>query len=163
MLFATIDFVIFFVVVLAIITTIRYRKFQFIFLISASYFFFYFSSNYLIVLLISSTILDFFVAKAIFNCNDISKKKILLVISLIGNLGLLGFFKYADFMIYEFNILGEMINLSSEIPYLNLALPIGISFYTFQTIGYTLDVYRGKLEPCKSFSEFALFVSFFPN
>ena len=115
MLFATIDFVIFFVVVLAIITTIRYRKFQFIFLISASYFFFYFSSNYLIVLLISSTILDFFVAKAIFNCNDISKKKILLVISLIGNLGLLGFFKYADFMIYEFNILGEMINLSSEI------------------------------------------------
>ena len=163
MLFATIDFVIFFVVVLAIITTIRYRKFQFIFLISASYFFFYFSSNYLIVLLISSTILDFFVAKAIFNCNDISKKKILLVISLIGNLGLLGFFKYADFMIYEFNILGEMINLSSEIPYLNLVLPIGISFYTFQTIGYTLDVYRGKLEPCKSFSEFALFVSFFPQ
>ncbi len=119
--------------------------------------------NYLLILLISSTILDFFVAKAIFGARNSSRKKMLLIISLIGNLGLLGFFKYADFMIFEFNMLGQIFNLSSEIPFLNLALPIGISFYTFQTIGYTVDVYRGKLEPCKSFLEFALFVSFFPQ
>ena len=163
MLFPTIDFIIFFVVVLVAITVIKYHKFQFLFLVAASYFFFYFSSNYLLILLISSTILDFFVAKAIFGARNSSRKKMLLIISLIGNLGLLGFFKYADFMIFEFNMLGQIFNLSSEIPFLNLALPIGISFYTFQTIGYTVDVYRGKLEPCKSFLEFALFVSFFPQ
>ncbi|MBC8250934.1 MAG: MBOAT family protein [Candidatus Nitrosopelagicus sp.] len=163
MLFATVDFMIFFVVVLTAITIVKYRNFQFLFLLGASYFFFYFSSNYLIVLLISSTILDFFVAKAIFNTQNASKRKILLIITLVGNIGLLGFFKYSDFMIFEFNMLGQMFNLESNIPYLNLALPIGISFYTFQTIGYTVDVYRRKLEPCKSFLEFALFVSFFPQ
>ena len=163
MLFSTIDFVVFFVVVITCISIIRYRHFQYLFLVASSYFFFYFSSNYLLSLLIFSTILDFFVAKAIFNTKIASRKKLLLVGSLIGNLGLLGFFKYADFVIFEFNILGQAFNLSTEIPFLNLALPIGISFYTFQTIGYTVDVYRGKLTPCKSFSEFALFVSFFPQ
>ena len=163
MLFPTIDFIVFFAAVITCISIVRFRRFQYLFLVASSYFFFYFSSNYLLSLLIFSTILDFFVAKAIFNTKNASRKKLLLVGSLIGNLGLLGFFKYADFVILEFNILGQAFNLSSEIPFLNLALPIGISFYTFQTIAYTVDVYRGKLTPCKSFSEFALFVSFFPQ
>ena len=163
MLFPTIDFVVFFVAVITCISIVKFRRFQYLFLVASSYFFFYFSSNYLLSLLIFSTVLDFFVAKAIFNTKIASRKKLLLVGSLIGNLGLLGFFKYADFVILEFNILGQAFNLSSEIPFLNLALPIGISFYTFQTIAYTVDVYRGKLTPCKSFSEFALFVSFFPQ
>ena len=163
MLFPTIDFVIFFVAVITCISIVRFRRFQYLFLVASSYFFFYFSSNYLLSLLIFSTVLDFFVAKAIFNTKIASRKKLLLIGSLIGNLGLLGFFKYADFVILEFNILGQAFNLSSEIPFLNLALPIGISFYTFQTIAYTVDVYRGKLTPCKSFAEFALFVSFFPQ
>jgi len=84
-------------------------------------------------------------------------------LSLVGNLGLLGLFKYADFAILQFNILGNYLNLNSEIPFLNLALPIGISFYTFQTISYTVDVYRGNLEPSKSLKEFALYVAFFPQ
>ena len=163
MLFPTIDFIVFFAAVITCISIVRFRRFQYLFLVASSYFFFYFSSNYLLSLLIFSTILDFFVAKAIFNTKIASRKKLLLVGSLIGNLGLLGFFKYADFVILEFNILGQAFNLSSEIPFLNLALPIGISFYTFQTIAYTVDVYRGKLTPCKSFAEFALFVSFFPQ
>ena len=163
MLFPTIDFIVFFAAVITCISIVRFRRFQYLFLVASSYFFFYFSSNYLLSLLIFSTVLDFFVAKAIFNTKIASRKKLLLVGSLIGNLGLLGFFKYADFVILEFNILGQAFNLSSEIPFLNLALPIGISFYTFQTIAYTVDVYRGKLTPCKSFSEFALFVSFFPQ
>jgi D-alanyl-lipoteichoic acid acyltransferase DltB (MBOAT superfamily) len=163
MLFNTIDFIIFFAVVLSIIVAIRYRKFQHIFLLIASYFFFYYSSNYLIVLLIISTILDFYVGRAIYNSSDVAKKKLLLIISLAGNLGLLGFFKYADFAILQFNFLGEQFNLANEIPFLNLALPIGISFYTFQTISYTVDIYRGKLVPSESFREFALFVAFFPQ
>ena len=163
MLFNTIDFVIFFIVVLAIISALKYRKFQHVFLLSASYFFFYYSSNYLIVLLIVSTILDFYVGKAIWNTTSVGTKKLLLIISLAGNLGLLGFFKYADFAILQFNFLGEQFNLANQIPLLNLALPIGISFYTFQTISYTVDIYRGKLKPSESFREFALFVAFFPQ
>jgi len=163
MLFNTIDFIIFFPILLISIVLIKNKKYQHIILLFSSYFFFYFSSNYLILLLIASTILDFYIAKIIWNTSDIAKKKILLTISLAGNLGLLGFFKYVDFAILQFNFLGEQFNLTNEIPFLNLALPIGISFYTFQTISYTVDVYRGKLQPSESLKEFALFVSFFPQ
>ncbi|MGY5146578.1 MAG: MBOAT family O-acyltransferase [Candidatus Nitrosopumilus sp. bin_7KS] len=76
---------------------------------------------------------------------------------------MLGFFKYADFAIAQFNFFGNYFNLSDQIEFLHIALPIGISFYTFQTISYTIDVYRGKLEPSKSFKEFALYVAFFPQ
>ena len=86
----------------------------------------------------------------------------MLLISIIGNLGLLGFFKYADFGISQFNDLFKLIGLN-DVPLLEIALPVGISFYTFQTLGYTIDVYRGQLSPAKSFKEFALFVAFFPQ
>ena len=163
MLFNSIEFVIFFVVVLTTVVIIKNRSFQHLFIPLASYFFFYFSSNYLLSLLIISTLLDYYVGKYIWKTNNVFRKKVLLVTSLVGNLGLLGFFKYADFAIAQFNILGNYINLADDIPFLNLALPIGISFYTFQTISYTVDIYRGKLEPSKSFKEFALFVCFFPQ
>jgi len=163
MLFTTIDFVVFFVLVLTAVVVIKNRKYQLLILLAASYYFFYFSSNYLIILLIFSTILDFFAAKLIYNTKDVFKKKVLLIISLAGNLGLLGFFKYSDFAILQFNIMGNSINLNTEIPFLNLILPLGISFYTFQTLSYTIDVYRGNLTPSKTLSEFALFVAFFPQ
>jgi len=163
MLFNTLDFFIFFILVLTAVAIIRQRRFQHLFLIAVSYFFFYFSSNYLLSLLIASTVLDFYIAKEIWNTKNIKRKKILLSISLAGNLGLLGFFKYADFAIDQFNILGNHFDLGTSIPFLDLILPIGISFYTFQTISYTVDVYRGHLEPSKSFREFALFVAFFPQ
>ncbi len=163
MLFSTIEFIIFFIFVITVIVIIKHKKFQHLFLLFSSYFFFYFSSNYLITLLIFSTILDYFIAKEIWKTKEKNRKKLLLIISLAGNLGLLGFFKYADFAIAQFNILGNYIDLAEEIPFLHLALPIGISFYTFQTISYTVDVYRGHLKPSKTFREFALFVTFFPQ
>lgn len=163
MLFNSIEFVIFFIIVLSVVSIFKYKKFQHIFLLISSYFFFYFSSNYLLTLLIVSTILDYYIGQAIWNAKTKSKKKLLLIISLVGNLGLLGFFKYSDFAINQFNILGNYFEIGSNIPFLELALPIGISFYTFQTISYTVDVYRGVLSPSKSFREFALFVSFFPQ
>jgi len=163
MLFTTLDFLIFFVLVLALLFVIKYRRFQHIFLLIASYFFFYYTSNYLVILLIYSTLMDFFIGKQIWKTQKIRNKKILLIISLVGNLGLLGFFKYADFAILQFNYLGEQFNLASDVPFLNLALPIGISFYTFQTISYTVDIYRGKLKPSESLREFSLFVAFFPQ
>lgn len=161
MLFNSIEFLIFLVVVCSILAIIKYRNFQHMFLLIASYLFFYFSSNYLLSLLIISTVLDYYVGKEIYNSKTKARKKLLLVISLAGNLGLLGFFKYADFAITQFNVFGNYINLTDGIPFLNLALPIGISFYTFQTISYTVDIYRGQLKPSNSLREFALFVSFF--
>ena len=163
MLFNSPDFLVFFVVILLAIIVIKKRTFQHLILLAGSYFFFYFSSNYLISLLVFSTILDYYIAKEIWKTKNKKHKKILLIISLAGNLGLLGFFKYADFAILQFNILGNSLNFTNELPFLNLVLPIGISFYTFQTISYTVDVYRGNLRPSNSFKEFALFVSFFPQ
>jgi len=162
MLFSTPDFVVFFVVVLATISIIKYRKFQHLFILFASYFFFYYSSNYLVVLLIASTILDFYVGREIYAAVSLRRKKILLMMSLAGNLGLLGFFKYADFGIEQFNNLANYLGIGSEISLLNLVVPIGISFYTFQTLSYSIDIYRGNLTPSKSLREFALFVAFFP-
>jgi len=162
MLFNTPDFVVFFVVVLATISIIKNRRFQHLFLLFASYFFFFYSSNYLIVLLIASTILDFYVGKEIYVSDSLRRKKIFLMMSLAGNLGLLGFFKYADFGIEQFNNLAIFLGSGTEIPLLNLVLPIGISFYTFQTLSYSIDIYRGQLTPSKSLREFAIFVSFFP-
>ena len=163
MIFTTVDFIVFFVFILTLVAVIKHRKFQQLILLGGSYYFFYFSSNYLIVLLIFSTVLDYYLAKIIYKMKDPLKKKLLLTISLAGNLGLLGFFKYTDFAILQFNILGNYFDLGSEIPLMNIALPLGISFYTFQTLSYTIDVYRGVLKPSERFSEFALFVAFFPQ
>ena len=162
MLFNSVDFLVFFAFVITISVIIKNKNFSYVFLVAVSYFFFYFSNNFLISLLVFSTVLDFYIAKAIWSTDDKSKKKKLLLISIIGNLGLLGFFKYADFGISQFNDLFQLIGLN-DVPLLEIALPVGISFYTFQTLGYTIDVYRGQLSPAKSFKEFALFVAFFPQ
>jgi len=161
MLFNSPEFIVFFIVVLTTLTIIKYRKFQHLFLLFASYFFFYFSSNYLIILLIFTTIWDYYFGKAIWKANTIRQKKALLILSLAGNLGLLGFYKYADFAITQFNIMGAYFDLKT-IPLMELALPIGISFYTFHSITYTVGIYRGIIEPVR-IREYALFVTFFPQ
>ncbi len=163
MLFNTIDFVIFFIFVLSLFVVIKNRKYQHTLLLFASLFFFYYSSNYLITLLIFSTILDFYLGKEIYKSKTKSKKKFLLFLSLAGNLGMLGFFKYTDFAIDQINYVLFSMNFESSIPHLDLILPIGISFYTFQTLSYTIDIYRGNLIPSKSLREFAIFVAFFPS
>jgi len=162
MLFNTVDFVVFFAFVIALLVVIRNRKFSYIFLIAASYFFFYFSNNFLVTLLIFSTILDYFVGKQIWLTDDKNKKKKFLLLSIVGNLGLLGFFKYTDFAISQFNEIANIFGIS-QIPLLEIVLPVGISFYTFQTLSYTIDIYRGNLTPSKSLREFSLFVAFFPQ
>ena len=162
MLFNSPEFIVFFIFVLAIISCLKFRRFQHLFLVGSSYIFFYLSNNFLITLLIYSTLLDFYLGKAIFNATNKKRKKILLITSLAGNLGLLGFFKYANFFINEVNSIANVFGLEN-IEALDIILPVGISFYTFQTISYTVDIYRGKLTPSDSFWEFALFVSFFPQ
>ena len=162
MLFNSIDFIIFFAFIISLIVIIKNRNFNYILLIAGSYLFFYFSSNFLITLIIFSTILNYYIAKQIWITDNKSKKKKLLLLSLIENLGLLGFFKYADFGISQFNKIFELIGIA-EIPLLEIILPVGISFYTFQILSYTIDVYRGNLTPSKSLKEFSFFVTFFPQ
>jgi alginate O-acetyltransferase complex protein AlgI len=163
MLFNTPDFVIFFIVFLSAIVIIKQRQFQHLFLLFSSYFFFYYTSNYLIVLLIFTTLWDYYFGNFIYKAKDLKTKKVILIASLAGNLGLLGFFKYADFAIAQFNFLGQNLNLHTQIPELNLALPIAISFYTFHSITYTVGIYRNQLTPVKSFTDYAIFVTFFPQ
>jgi len=163
MLFNTIDFVIFFIVVLTTLSIVKKRRFQHVFLVAASYFFFYYTSNYLIILLIFTTLWDFYFGEIIYKAKTPQTKRLALIASLAGNLGLLGFFKYADFAITQFNFLGSYFDLKDQIPLLNLTLPIAISFYTFHSITYTVSIYRGQLMPVKSFTDYAIFVAFFPQ
>jgi D-alanyl-lipoteichoic acid acyltransferase DltB (MBOAT superfamily) len=162
MLFNTLDFVVFFIIALTIIAIIKKRNFQHIFIILASYFFLYYSSSYQITLLIFTTLWTFYLAREIHLTSNIVRKKQFLVLTLGGNLGLLGFFKYAGFTISELNGMLNHFGITN-IPELNLILPIGISFYTFHAIGYVIDVYRGNTQPSKSLKEYMLFVTFFPQ
>ncbi len=163
MLFNTIDFVIFFFIVVGLVSILKYRRFQHLYIIFASIFFLYYTNNYLVVLLIFTILFHYYIGREIYKANSKDRKKIFLIIGLAGSLGLLGFFKYADFAILQFNILGQELNLNPDIPLLNLALPIGISFYTFQSISYIIDIYRGSLVPSKTLREYTFFVAFFPT
>lgn len=163
MLFNSIEFLIFLIVVVTTLAAIKHRKFQHILILVASYFFFYYTSNYLIVLLIFTTIWDYYFGNIIYKTKDHKTKKLILVISLIGNLGLLGFFKYANFTITQINFLGNQLNFATHIPLLDIALPIAISFYTFHSITYTVGLYRNQITPARSFTEYAIFVAFFPQ
>jgi len=163
MLFNTLDFLFFFVIVVGLISLFKFRKFQHIFIIISSFYFIFYTDNFLVTLLISTIILHFYTGREIFKSKDPKRRKIFFIIGVLGSLSLLGFFKYYDFAITQFNIFGNLLNLDSQIPLLNWALPIGISFYTFQSLSYIIDIYRGNLEPSKSLKEYAFFVAFFPS
>lgn len=116
-----------------------------------------------ILLILLSTVIDYFIAhKMVATQNDISKKW-LLWLSLLVNLGLLFLFKYFNFFDENIAVFLNLLGISYSPTVSTLILPVGISFYTFQTLSYTIDVYRGELVPSKHFGKFALFVSFFPQ
>ncbi|WP_313781236.1 MBOAT family O-acyltransferase [Flagellimonas oceanensis] len=111
-----------------------------------------------------STLVDFYVGKAIHNTDDDRKRKNLLWVSILFNIGLLGFFKYFDFFVESF--VGSFSFFGADIVNvwtLNIILPVGISFYTFQTLSYTLDIHKGKLKPTNDLLAFGTYVAFFPQ
>lgn len=126
-------------------------------LVAASYVFYGWVHPWFCLLMAGSTVLDYQVGLAMERMPK--QKKKLLLISLIGNLGLLATFKYFNFFLENLQTLG----IARETSTWNILLPVGISFYTFQTLSYTIDVYRGELKARKNFVDFALFVSFFPQ
>jgi D-alanyl-lipoteichoic acid acyltransferase DltB (MBOAT superfamily) len=122
-----------------------------------SYYFYYRASGWFIALLFLTTFFDYVLAGLIYSSNTKYLKKIFLLFSLLINIGLLVYFKYANFFV---NLYGDL--SGSDILLLNIVVPFGISFYTFQKLGYVLDVYKDTVKPYSSFAEFTAFVSFFP-
>lgn len=116
-----------------------------------------------VLLLWISTVVDWFVGKAIADTKKLMKKRALLIFSLSVNLGLLAYFKYGEFLLDSFIVVLKALNITFQPAAPDVVLPVGISFYTFQSLSYTFDIYRGKMRPWKSFSDFALFVTFFPQ
>ena len=107
--------------------------------------------------------IDWHVAKRLFVEQAKNRRRVLLAVSVVVNLGLLGYFKYGEFLLENFIALAAMVGVEYQPPEWNIILPVGISFYTFQTMAYSLDVYLRRAEPSKSFLDFALFVTFFPQ
>lgn len=132
-------------------------------LLTASYIFYASWNAKFLGLIVFSTIVDFFLGQAIHKATDKKKRLALLWTSVGVNLGLLGLFKYTGFFLQTIQDIADAATLGVQVPMLKLLLPVGISFYTFQTMSYTIDIYRGEIEPIKSPLKFALFVSFFPQ
>ena len=128
-----------------------------------SYVFYMWWNPSYILLIVASTVVDYFVALRLASESDIGKRKRYLALSLIFNLGLLFTFKYFNFFIDNVNQLATLTGIDHQFKNSSLLLPVGISFYTFQTLSYSIDVYRRKLEPEPHFGRFALYVSFFPQ
>jgi alginate O-acetyltransferase complex protein AlgI len=162
MLFNSLVFVGFITVVFLIYPRLRFRQ-QNLFLLFASYFFYGYWDWRFTSLLLISTVVDFFVGRNVYLSSDHKKRKLLLIISIATNLGILGFFKYFNFFVDSAGIFLATFGLDPHAPVLRIILPVGISFYTFQTMSYTIDIYRRKLKPTNNFIDFALFVSFFPQ
>lgn len=164
MSFNSIEFFIFLPLVLLLYTFVYKReKFRDYFLLFISYFF-YMSWNWMYAgLILASTIVDFFIGKSMYEEDNQKKRKRLLVISLIFNLGMLGVFKYFNFFIDTAQIFTSYYGYDLSFLKHELLLPVGISFYTFQTLSYTIDLYRNHIDREKDFVKFAVFVSFFPQ
>ena len=160
MIFSSFEFLYFFltIIFLLLILPVRFRK---LCLLVASYYFYAYWDYRFTALILASTIIDYFVGRMLDRQPQRSHRKLWLLVSMSANLGFLGFFKYYNFFVDSAEVIlsGWGLGVSN----LDIILPVGISFYTFQTTSYTIDIYRRKLKPVESFTDFALFVSFFPQ
>lgn len=163
MVFNSLTFILFFIIVLILHNlpfSWRVKKFN---LLIASYIFYAAWSPPFVVLLWVATVIDWFVAQWLAKTEDKKKRKYILLLSLIANLGMLSYFKYGNFLLNNFVSLVNAIGFDYHPSSPNIILPIGISFYTFVTLSYTIDVYRRKIKPANSFLDYALLITFFPH
>ncbi len=162
MLFNSISFLFFFLIVYSLYLILN-RKGQNILLLIASYIFYGAWDWRFLGLLIFSTVIDYHLANFIHRAHTRARRRFFLILSLTFSLGILGFFKYFNFISENISFLFHAAGREASIPLLRVILPLGISFYTFQTMSYIIDVYRKEISPAKSFLDFALFISFFPQ
>lgn len=163
MTFNSYTFFIFFGIILALNYSPLSWKFKKINLLIASYIFYMAWHPPFVILLLICTIADWFAGKGVASSDTIGKRRFFLGITLFVNLGMLGFFKYANFLMENFIWMMSLLAIQYQPLKLDIVLPLGISFFTFQSITYTLDIYKRKAGCWPSFLDFALFVSFFPK
>lgn len=155
MLFNSVEFLIFISLFIILFKKMDNKK---LLVLLASYIFYMYWNPIYIALILYSTVLDFYLAKNINRSNKPFHKRVALILSLIGNLGSLFYFKYFNFFLTNLNTIS-----GNKFELINIILPVGISFYSFQTLSYTIDVYRGSIKPEKSLLNFALYVCYFPQ
>ena len=163
MQFNSISFLIFFAVVLAVFYSRRDNDTRKRLLLVSSYVFYGAWSPPFVLLLLLSTVIDWHLANRIHMARGQETRFLFLLGSLGANLGLLGYFKYGGFLLENFTALAYHVGIDYTPPQWNIVLPAGISFYTFQSLSYTIDIYRRKIKPSQSFLDFAVFISFFPQ
>jgi len=165
MSFNSIDFAIFLPVVFILYWFVFNRdlRLQNLLIVGASYLFYGWWDWLFLSLLVVSSLVDYFVGRGLRSQEDPGKRKALLAISVCVNLGLLGFFKYFNFFAASFADAFSLFGIPFQASALRIVLPVGISFYTFQTMSYTIDVYRRQLEPTDDLIAFMAYVSFFPQ
>jgi alginate O-acetyltransferase complex protein AlgI len=161
--FQSFQYFIFFFAALILYYTIPWRIGRVV-MVLASYLFYSLGNNwYYSLLLFGSTVIDYFSAIYIEKINDKQKSKPFMALSILMNIGALCTFKYGDFFINQANAINRILGIEHQFSLWHLVLPAGISFYTFQTLSYTLDVYRGQQKAIRNFTDFALYVAFFPQ
>lgn len=162
MLFNSFEFLFFFLLVTILYFVFKPKYRWTILLVASCYFYMSFIPVYILILFFL-ILLDFYAAKIIEDETQESRKKLWLKLSLIGNLGILAIFKYYNFLNDNLCVLLQITQIKNPIPYLNIILPIGLSFHTFQSMSYTVDVYRGRVKAERHLGIYALFVMFYPQ
>lgn len=162
MLFNSLQYLIFFPIVMFTYFAIPY-KYRWMLLLAASYYFYMAWKPAYIILIIISTLIDYFAGIMMGRTEDKKKRKKYLMLSLVSNLGILFLFKYFNFFSSSIQSVAYYLNIPYAFPQFKLLLPMGISFYTFQTMSYSIDVYKGNMKPEKHLGIFALYVTFFPQ
>ena len=163
MTFTSLTFLLFFPFVFLLYWLKPQQKWQNSILVLASYFFYGWWDYRFCLLMLLSSLVDYFIGIAVHATDDRRIQRRYLILSLISNLGLLGYFKYYNFFSDSFVSLLNQFGWSVHPVIAEVILPVGISFYTFQTLSYTIDIYRGKLEPTRNLIDYLAFVSFFPQ
>ncbi len=165
MLFNSVDFAIFLPVVFVLYWFVfsNSLKYQNLLIVASSYMFYGWWDWRFLGLIVFSTVLDFYIGKTLAKTTHERNRKLLLYTSVGVNLGFLGVFKYCDFFILGFIDAFSLFGIDISAGSLNIVLPVGISFYTFQTLSYSIDVYRRKLKHTEDFMAFSAFVCFFPQ
>ena len=163
MLFNTYSYFVFLPIVLLVYYLLPTVKFRNLFLLLASYFFYMCWQPVFVLLILVSTITDFFIGKRLSQTEDRKSKLYLLGLSLFVNIGILFYFKYFNFLSLNLEQLISWFGFQVDLPSHSLLLPVGISFYTFQTLSYTIDTYRDSRNVETCYLDFSLFVAFFPQ
>ena len=162
MLFNSFEFLIFYIVVVAVFFTLPHRH-RWILLLAASYYFYMSWKAEYVVLIMAATLINYGVGIGLESSKNVRLRRLLLTLGISSSLGILFTFKYLDFFSSNIQEALEAINIFHAMPAFDLLLPLGISFYTFQAIGYAIDVYRGETPAERHLGIFALYVSFFPQ